>query len=278
LAKISKKLEKLDWKGKIGFEIFGIKIGIRMDTPEFFENLRKILPPGSREIPFEETDKTFSIVAAAGTNLRGFYIETDGQTKLAQKFEVFEASSLTAIQNKIQLTLALTAPPKMYFFHAGAVSFENIGIIITGKSFTGKTTLVKEFIKNGAKYYSDDCAVLDSEGYLHPYPNPLAVREADGRNFLSAEFFGAETGIEPVRLEYILITEYQKNAVWNPQAVKPGEGGFKLLEHFFYRMSVRRKPTETLEFLAKLTQQAKVFKSPRNEAKAVVKWFQEVRS
>ncbi len=277
MTKIKEKLKSIDWKSKIGFEIFGIKIGIRLDDSALTEKLRKIFPPGSREILFDETVETFSLVSKAKPNQNGFYFENNGTTELAQKFERFEESSLVAIGDKILLSLALIAPPRMYFFHAGAVSFGNQGIIITGNTFTGKTTLVKEFIKNGAEYYSDDCAVIDSAGFLYPYPIPLGVREVDNRNYLPADSFGAKTGVEPVKVEYILMTEYQKNAVWNPQMITPGQAGFQLLEHFFYRVAVRRKPAETLEFLTNLTRRAKVFASPRNEAAEIVEWFGNIR-
>ena len=47
------------------------------------------------------------------------------------------------------------------------------GIMLPGYSFAGKTTLVAEFVRAGALYYSDEYAVLDRDRFAHPYPRPL---------------------------------------------------------------------------------------------------------
>jgi hypothetical protein len=45
-----------------------------------------------------------------------------------------------------------------------------------------------------------------------------------------------------------------------------------MLEHFFYKTSVRKNPPETLEFLIKLTKNAILVESQRSEASQVVEW------
>ena len=62
------------------------------------------------------------------------------------------------------------------FLHAGAVAWNGLGIVIPGGTMSGKTSLVRELLQAGALYYSDEYAVLDDLGRLHPYPQPLGVR------------------------------------------------------------------------------------------------------
>ena len=41
--------------------------------------------------------------------------------------------------------------------------------MVPGRSLSGKSTLVLSFVERGADYYSDEYAVFDSEGRVHPY-------------------------------------------------------------------------------------------------------------
>jgi hypothetical protein len=110
---------------------------------------------------------------------------------------------------------------------------------------------------------------------LYPYPLNLGVRGENERSYLPADVFGAETGIAPARIEYILFAEYQPEAVWNPQPVTPAQTAFRLLENVFYRASVRRKPSETLNAVTKLANHAKAFEGFRSDTSSVIGWIEE---
>ena len=51
--------------------------------------------------------------------------------------------------------------------------------MLPAPSFGGKTTLVAALVRAGAIYYSDEFAVLDEQGFVHPYAKPLSIRGAD---------------------------------------------------------------------------------------------------
>src|SRR5262245_29166046 len=57
----------------------------------------------------------------------------------------------------------------MLFVHAGVVGWRGLAIVIPGRSHSGKSTLVAELVRRGAVYYSDEFAVLDETGRVHPY-------------------------------------------------------------------------------------------------------------
>src|SRR5215467_11147446 len=66
---------------------------------------------------------------------------------------------------------------QMLFVHAGVVGWRGLAIVIPGRSHTGKSTLVAELVLRGAVYYSDEFAVLDDTGKVHPYRRTLVLRD-----------------------------------------------------------------------------------------------------
>ena len=97
---------------------------------------------------------------------------------------------------KVRLHIAQHAPG-WTFVHAGTVAVDGYAIVLPGSSFTGKTTLVRALIEQGADYLSDEYAVFDATGLVHPYPKPLSIRPGDGTRRavdISAASLGATTG------------------------------------------------------------------------------------
>jgi|GEM_PF-973476 len=62
--------------------------------------------------------------------------------------------------------------------HAGVVAREEHGIIISGPSTYGKTTLMLEMISRGFKFFSDEfCAVRLGNYTINAFPRSLGIRE-----------------------------------------------------------------------------------------------------
>jgi hypothetical protein len=65
-----------------------------------------------------------------------------------------------------------------YLHHAAALSFHNKGIILTGDSGYGKTTLTLGLVQQGFRFLSDEIAALGrKDGLLYPFPRGLHLRE-----------------------------------------------------------------------------------------------------
>ncbi|MGH2457486.1 MAG: hypothetical protein ACRDIY_01300 [Chloroflexota bacterium] len=79
--------------------------------------------------------------------------------------------------------------PRYLFFHAGAVAFGNVGLILPAPPGSGKTTLVAGLIAGGFRYLSDEVAVLDpaSSSRLLPFPKSLFVKPG-ARDVLAARY------------------------------------------------------------------------------------------
>ena len=78
------------------------------------------------------------------------------------------------------------------------------------------------------------------------------------------EHFGGQTGIKPVEVKLIVLTEYEQGAEWSPEMLSPGNAIMAILEH---TVPIRFNPTFTLEVLHKLVKRAIILKSKRDEAK-----------
>src|SRR5579875_714636 len=79
--------------------------------------------------------------------------------------------------------------------HAGAVAWHGCGILLPGKTHAGKSSLVAELVRRGATYYSDEYALIDGEGRLHPYPRPLLLRHGSPEQTpVTCEELGGRTG------------------------------------------------------------------------------------
>ena len=65
----------------------------------------------------------------------------------------------------------------LHAIHAGAVLVGDQALLFPGSSHSGKSSLVAEFLRRGAACLSDEYALIDSEGWVHPYPRVLLVRD-----------------------------------------------------------------------------------------------------
>jgi hypothetical protein len=153
------------------------------------------------------------------------------------------------------------------FVHAGVVGWRGQAILIPGRSFSGKTTLVAELVRAGATYYSDEYAVLDAQGRVHPYPRPLSVRQNGKRVKRTAQMLGGKSGTEPLAVGLVIVSRYKPGARWRPRALSAGEGALALIEN---TVSVQREPETVLETLRRAMPDAPVLKGVHGDARQVV--------
>ena len=142
---------------------------------------------------------------------------------------VFEGSlemTLRALDANIRLCIAENAASYV-FVHAGAVAVGDLAIVMPGGSHAGKSTLVKALIDAGATYYSDEYAVFDGEGRVHPYPRPLSLRHHDSSPTPGAT--GAVVGERPAKLAAVVVARYQPGGDWQPRRLTAGQGLTALL-------------------------------------------------
>ena len=253
-------------KNYFAIESFGVKVKIYCDREDVLkeveERIDKILPEGLyKKISPRGAMSSFSI----RRNKDFEYVLFKGKRKIdfGNEKEIF----LKYLDWQIRLTIAEFAVSRV-FLHAGVVGWKGKAIIIPAKSFQGKTTLVKELTKLGAKYYSDEYAVLDDEGFVHPFPKMLSIRGKKDKyrqTDHTVESLGGVKGAEPLPVGMILLTEFEPQAEWHPQVLSEGVGIMEMLSH---TIPIRYDPIFSLKVLNKTANRAIIVKMKRGEARS----------
>jgi hypothetical protein len=174
--------------------------------------------------------------------------------------------TLWELQHYMEHYIAERAPRRT-FVHAGVVGWHGQAIVIPGRSFSGKSSLVKALVQAGASYYSDEFAVLDERGRVHPYAIPLVMRPGRGdaprdRKY-RAEELGGVVGVSPLPVGLVLITRYVSGARFRPRPLSAGRGVLELLAH---TLPARRRPGRVLNSLTRAVARASVLRGTRGEA------------
>ena len=147
------------------------------------------------------------------------------------------------------------------FMHAGAVGWKGKGIIFPAQSYQGKSTIVTELIRRGADYYSDDFAIFDKDGLLHPFPRIITMRTRDGqfRHYdLPVESIGGTPATEPIPVGLVLFTHYEAGAKWEPVKLTAGQGSLEMMP---FVLPLRRDPKLSMLALNSIANSAIIAKS-----------------
>lgn len=149
------------------------------------------------------------------------------------------------------------------FVHAGVVAVGGRAVVLPGRSGAGKTTLVAALLRAGASYGSDEFAVLDCDGRVHPYARPLAPRGAD-RPVPPAQL-GAPVMAGGLAAGLLVFVEFAPDTARPLRRLSPGAVVLRLLEHC---PGVRSRPAETLRTLHALAHGTPAFAGARGDADA----------
>ena len=168
-------------------------------------------------------------------------------------------------------TLAMAEHCREYLFvHAGAVGWRGRAIVLPGRTHAGKTTLVRALVQAGAVYYSDEFALLDAQGRVHPYARPPVVRDAPGTRGRPVDMasLAGRPGTAPLRIGMIVVTRYQAGARWRPRRLTAGQGLLALLDS---TVAARSDPALVVPLLRRAAQGSQALQGLRGEAAAVAR-------
>ena len=229
------------------------------------DRIQGLLPPNAKPARGPRVRRLYSLIVSGtrvGSNIRRFNILYGDAVRLAGSKDTDLV--LETLERDLRLYVAERARRRV-FVHAGVVGWQGRAIVIPGRSMSGKTTLVKAFVEAGAMYYSDEYAVLDEGGRVHPYPKPMSVREnGDGSaKEILPEALGGTSGVKPLPVGLVVATSYSEGARWRPRQLLPGRAVMALLAH---TVSARWKPERALTTLRQVVAGAPVLKGARGEA------------
>jgi hypothetical protein len=245
---------------EVAFEAYGLRMAVSASRPELLDRIRQVLPPGWQSCPPTGIASRFSLTA----NDKGtFVLERDGDP-LSGLQSIDLDLALELLETQLRLLLALRAPDTI-FIHAGVVGHKGMAIVMPGSSFAGKTSLVAALVREGAEYYSDEFAVIDRDGLVHPYAKPLSIRDEVSRmqNDHAVESLGGVAGDNPLPVGMIVITRYEPAAEWKPKRLSAGAGAMALLAH---AGPAQERPQEVLEAISRVAKDAVILESERDEA------------
>jgi len=263
------KIDRLGWADGIAFRSYGLRIGVRVSDAKAMETVLDRLPPGWKRASSPIVDFLYSIIIGGQTaraNIQRFSLLYYDAGLLARTKNV--DLILKTFESDLQLLVADNARRRI-FVHAGVVGWKNHAVVIPGMSFSGKTTLVSKLVRAGASYYSDEYAVLDERGLVHPFPRPLGIRKPEEfeTSRVDVSALGGTPGSRSLPVRLIISTRYRVGARWRPRKLTPGLGVLELLAN---TVSARSQTRLALETLPKAVRAAEVLKGVRGEADEVV--------
>lgn len=288
---------------EIAFDAFGVRASVGAADARLLAQVRDLVPPHSQRCDAAAVKHRFTLTqtGAQRFSVRHMVEEEavedeapdraegdghrldDGDAAIAaarteadrqrQELLTYLASdvdldlALGVLYDHLHGTIALHAPEHL-FIRAGVVGHAGGALVIPGRGLTGKTTLVTELVRAGATYYSDEFAVIDEHGLVHPYPSPPYL-DAPG----AGDREGGEEDGEPIRaqkplpIEAVVVTSYRPGAVWRPRRLSPGE---RMLALMSQAVPAQERPAQSMRAVKRaLARDPLTIASDRDEAASV---------
>ena len=264
------KIDRLGWAEGFSFTSFGAKIGVRATQPGFVESLARLLPPGWRASNKSRVERLYSFVVGGPDprrNIRRLNLVYRDADRLARDREI--EPILHAFDADVRLNVGILARRRV-FVHAGVVGWKGRAIVIPGRTMTGKTSLVAALLRLGAEYYSDEYAVLDLKGRVHPFAKPLSIRHAGEpiATRVPAQAFGARTGTRALPIAVIVDTHFREGSRWRPKMVSRSVGMLSLLGN---TITARLRPARNMPVLRDAVRSATILKGVRGDAESTAR-------
>jgi hypothetical protein len=259
------KVDRLGWAAGFSLKSYGVKVGIRSNDPNWLDRVSRHLPHQYEVISSPVVDRVYSIIIGGQgprANVRRFNLLYGDHVRLARSTDVDEV--FDRLESDLRLFVAELARHRV-FVHAGVVGWKGKAIVIPGRSFSGKSTMVAELVRAGATYYSDEYAVFDARGRVHPFPKDLEMRDRGQweQTKVGVEKLGGRTATKPLPVGLVMVTGFKAGAKWRPRQLSAGKAMLALLSN---TVSARRRPERALSTLQKVVSHALSLKGSRGEA------------
>ena len=243
-----------DWNHAIVSE--GLRLGFHGNGQNFVGQLPSLVP-GSIATEFADLDFVYSLALESS---QSSYSAHAGSRVLVRCVS-FE-TALKSIVSKLQNTIAKYSRQHL-FLHAGVIGWRGRAILFPGRTYSGKSTLVRALMRAGAVYFSDEFARVDAHGLIHPFARPLFIRCSEGKAMVRPEEERAEIASAPAPLGAIIATRYKQDALWQPERLSNGQALLVLLRN---TVAVRLDPAKAMRTMGALVSSATAIRSLRGDA------------
>lgn len=241
---------------RVGIDYWGVQVAIEWSDPALDRPLEELLVGPWQPVPGNNIERTYR-----------FSQGLDGSTMLSAPdggiLPLTKADPGSSLEMHLQLDVA-SHSRKAAFVHAGVVALEQGALLIPGPSHSGKSSLVFALCQLGATYFSDEYAIVDPQGQVHPHPRRLALRGLDGvQQRLSPYRANWRVGYGPVPLLGVLLSPFEAEARWSPQPISRGLAVLRLLEN---TVAAQLAPELCLACLSRAVARAECLESLRGAA------------
>jgi hypothetical protein len=242
----------------------GVPVRIRVGSDDLLAGLPELLPFATRINTAPEDGAASFTLLPPGRN-HGYKCFAGSELVLES---VEDKPVLEQFARELMIHVANFCPDRV-FVHAGVVGWKGRALVMPGTSYAGKTTLTAALVRAGATYLSDEYAVVDQAGWVHPYARDLQMREPGkpGQRSMPVESLHGRATTNPMRVATVVFARYEPGADWNPQPVTAGLAVLEMLRH---AIPVQRIPRRVLAALTAMLEGATAWKAERGEADDVV--------
>lgn len=260
-------LDNIGWEAGLAFTSYGARLGLRYNAPDLLPQFYPQLPPSWEPLSTPRVDGLYSVVIAGRSGAE----HADVHRLFLGPKELLRTPDLAVLVDRlssdIHHQIALRARDGL-FVHAGVVGWRGAAIVLPGRSHSGKSTLVRELVRAGAEYCSDEYAIFDADGLVLPYPKRLSLRSDRHRvrQFRSAEELGGTTATRPLWVGLIAAIQYAPDAEWRPQPLSQGQTVLALLDN---TVLARSRPDVALERFGRAVARAVGVSGMRGESHAM---------
>ena len=157
------ELDRVGWEAGIAFRAYGTRVGVRVNRADVLERLEPLLPPGWKAARSRVVDRLYSLRVGpnrppgSSSRIRWYNLLYANTQRISRTMDLDDVLQILA--SDIRLFVAETSKTRV-FIHAGVVGWRGRAIVLPGKTFSGKSTLVAGLVRAGARYYSDELCGL----------------------------------------------------------------------------------------------------------------------
>jgi hypothetical protein len=262
------KVDRLGWTAGIAFHAYGLRVGVRVNRAEVLPDIEKCLPPDWEPGISPYVDALFSVRVASpqkpNSRTREYHLL---YAAMDRKVRTLNWSELLAhLEYEISAYLAQWARNRI-FLHAGVIGWKGKALLLPGISGAGKSSLVTALLRAGATYYSDEFALIDASGYVHPYARRLSLRDGGVHRRCGPECFGAERGYAPLPIGLVALLRYDPRGTGQLTPMPAGRAAMALLDH---AIAIQQDPDAALLMAERLVANTPVLRGRRGEADRMV--------
>src|SRR5438045_1939738 len=200
----------------MSFVSYGLRIGIRARDEAHLRLFQDRFPPGWRpsQAASPVVDRLYSLLIPPTSTgrVRRFNLLYSDALLVARTPDAAELAD--PLERDIRMFIA-TESPRRVFVHAGVVGWRGRAIVVPGPTHSGKSSLVCALVRAGAEYLSDEFAVFDDKGRVHPFPSPLSLRarnpDEPAERRCAPESLG-RTARRALPVGLVLVTRYRAGA------------------------------------------------------------------